>query len=94
MTGRHVWSRVRETLRAARDIYEGVFIAPYRAELYREYLRRRDQFFLIAFADLVGAPHPIGFYTLELYPHLIEEFHQWHRRLGLEQAPDGGFRCC
>lgn len=88
------WRAIRRRLRAARDIYEGVFIAPYRSAIHREYLKERDLFFLIGFSDLLGTPNPVAFYTIELYPELIEQFHQWHRRLGMEHAPEGGFRCC
>ncbi len=87
-------SDIRRRLRAARDIYEGMFIAPYRSQIYREYLRERDLFLLLGFADLLGVPNPIAFYTLELYPQLIEQFHQWHLRQGMPHAPEGGFRCC
>ncbi len=87
-------SDIRRRLRAARDIYEGIFIAPYRSQIYREYLRERDLFLLLGFADLLGVPNPIAFYTLELYPQLIEQFHQWHLRQGMPHAPEGGFRCC
>ncbi len=85
---------IRKRLRAAIDIYEGIFIAPYRSQIYREYLRERDLFLLLGFADLLGVPNPIAFYTLELYPQLIEQFHQWHLRQGMHHAPEGGFRCC
>ncbi len=87
-------SDIRRRLRAARDIYEGIFVAPYRSQIYREYLRERDLFLLLGFADLLGVPNPIAFYTLELYPQLIEQFHQWHLRQGMPHAPEGGFRCC
>lgn len=87
-------SDIRKRLRAAIDIYEGIFIAPYRSQIYREYLRERDLFLLLGFADLLGVPNPIAFYTLELYPQLIEQFHQWHLRQGMPHAPEGGFRCC
>ena len=88
------WRRVRRRLRAALDIYEGMFFAPYQAQIYREYRDRRDLFLLMSFGELTGVPNPVSFYTLELYPELIEQFHQWHLRLGLEHAPEGGFRCC
>ncbi len=88
------WVAVRKRLRAAREIYEGIFIAPYRSEIHREYLRQRDLFLLLGFSDLLGAPNPVAFYTLELYPELIEQFHEWHLRMGMEHAPEGGFRCC
>ena len=89
-----IWQRLRARLRAVRDIYEGIFLVPYRAEIHREYLRRRDLFLLLGCSDLLGVPNPVAFYTLELYPELIEEFHQWHLRMGMPHAPDGGFRCC
>lgn len=88
------WRRAARRLRAAREIYEGVFIAPYRSQVYREFRRERDLFFLIGFADLLGVPSPLAFYTLELYPDLIEQFHEWHLRMGLDTPPEGGFRCC
>jgi hypothetical protein len=86
--------RVRRGLRAARDVYEGIYIAPYRSTIYREYLHQRDLFFLLGCSDLLGVPNPVQFYTLELYPELIEQFHEWHLRMGMEQPPEGGFRCC
>ena len=89
-----LWQRLRARLRAVRDIYDGIFLVPYRAEIHREYLRRRDLFLLLGCSDLLGVPNPVAFYTLELYPELIEEFHQWHLRMGMPHALDGGFRCC
>ena len=85
---------MRRWLRAAREIYEGMFVAPYRAQIHREFLEHRDLFLLAGFSDLLGAPNPVAFYTLELYPELIEQFHQWHLRMGMEHPPEGGFRCC
>jgi hypothetical protein len=81
-------------LRAARDIYEGLFFAPYGRAVQREYLHQRDAFLLLSFSDLLGIPNPVQFYTLELYPELLEEFHEWHLRMGMEHAPEGGWRCC
>jgi hypothetical protein len=86
--------RLREALRYARDVYEGVFMAPYRSAVYREYLRERDLFLLLSFSDLLGVPNPVQFYTLELYPEFLEHFHEWHLRMGMPHAPEGGFRCC
>ena len=91
---RHVWGRVRRGLSAAREVYEGLYVAPYRALIHRELQRERDLFLLAGFNDLLGVPNPVVFYTLELYPELIDQFHQWHRRMGMPQAPEGGFRCC
>ncbi len=89
-----VWAQMRCRLRAAKEIYEGIYIAPYRSAVQREYLRQRDLFMVLGISDMLGVPSPVTFYTLELLPDLIEGFHDWHRRLGLESAPEGGFRCC
>lgn len=85
---------VRARVRAALAIYEGVFVAPYRAAVQREHLRQHDLFLLATFSDALGVPNPVEFYTLELLPDLFEEYHRWHQRAGLERAPDGAFRCC
>ena len=87
-------AEARRRLRAGLDIYEGVYIAPYRSEVHREFLRQRDLFLLLGFSDLLGVPNPVSFYTLELMPELIGNFHDWHLRMGMEHAPEGGFRCC
>jgi hypothetical protein len=91
---RRVWPALKRRLRAAREIYEGIYVAPYRSAIHRAYLQERDLFLLLGFADLLGVPNPVAFYTLELYPDLIEQFHEWHLRMGMPQAPEGGFRCC
>ncbi|MGE3189372.1 MAG: DNA helicase, partial [Vicinamibacterales bacterium] len=31
---------------------------------------------------------------LELQPVLLERFHDWHVRMGMEHSPLDGFRCC
>ncbi|CAN5615943.1 hypothetical protein BH24GEM3_BH24GEM3_20760 [soil metagenome] len=86
--------RVLEGLRYAREVYEGMYLAPYRSTIHREYLRERDLFLLLTFSELLGVPNPVHFYTLELYPELLEHFHDWHLRMGLPHAPEGGWRCC
>lgn len=91
---RDLLAGVRARARAALDIYEGIFVAPYRAVIEREQLRQRDLFLLLTFCDALGVPNPVEFYTLELLPHLYESYHAWHLRAGLERAPDGAFRCC
>lgn len=94
MTRSEFWSALRCRLVSAREIYEGVYIAPYRSLVERETLRRWDLFTLLGVSDLLGVPDPVQFYTLELLPELIDGFHDWHRRIGLERPPEGGFRCC
>lgn len=88
------WSEISSRLRSARAIYEGIYLAPYRSTIHREYLRQRDVFLLLGLSDLLGVPNPVQFYTLELLPELMQSFHEWHLRLGMDRPPEGGFRCC
>lgn len=72
-------------------LYEEFFQSKYRAQIAREARHEEDLFILLAFSDLLGIPNPVQFYTLELYPHLYERFHQWHKRMGMEKSPIQGF---
>ena len=92
--GDGVGSELLQRLRWAKDIYEGIYFVPYRRSIHREYLRHRDLFFVLAFSDLLGVPNPVQFYTLELLPEILGQFHEWHLRMGMDEAPEGGFRCC
>ena len=49
---------------------------------------------LMVFSELMGVPNPAAWYTLELQPLLLERFHEWHRRAGMEHSPLDDFKCC
>ena len=49
---------------------------------------------LLVFSEMMGVPNPAAYYTLELQPLLLERFHDWHRRMGMEHSPLDHFRCC
>lgn len=68
--------------------------APYRGAVARARRDEEDLFMLFVFAELLGIPNPATYYTLELQPVLLERFHQWHTRMGLEHSPLDHFRCC
>jgi hypothetical protein len=57
-------------------------------------IQERDAFLLLTASELLGVPNPVQYYTLELYPHILEELHLWHLRMGLPHAPEEGWRCC
>jgi len=70
------------------------YVAPYRGAIARARREENDLFMLFVFSELMGVPNPAAYYTLELQPLLLERFHEWHRRQGLEHSPLDGFRCC
>lgn len=75
-------------------LYDEILKQPHRTELARELRDEEDLFMLLCFSEMVGVPNPAFYYTLELYPLLIERFHDWHLRMGLETSPLDGIRCC
>jgi hypothetical protein len=86
--------RALARVRRWKEIYEGIYMVPYRTAIQREWRRQRDILFVLGFSDLLGVPSPVQLYTLELIPEVLEQFHSWHLRMGMEEPPEGGFRCC
>ncbi|UII57673.1 hypothetical protein LS684_09735 [Cytobacillus spongiae] len=86
--------RFLEQIKKVMDTYDEILKQPHRLELARELRDEEDLFMLLCASELLGLPNPAFFYTLELYPHLIERFHEWHVRMGMEHSPLNGIRCC
>jgi hypothetical protein len=53
-----------------------------------------DLFMLLIFSEMMGVPNPATYYTLELQPILLDRFHEWHTRMGMEHSPLDDIRCC
>lgn len=68
--------------------------APYRAAVARAKRDEDDLFMLLVFGEMMGIPNPASWYTLELQPLLLERFHDWHKRMGMERSPLDNMRCC
>ncbi|GGN53305.1 hypothetical protein GCM10007971_09630 [Oceanobacillus indicireducens] len=76
------------------EIYEEILRMPHRTEIARELREEDDIFLLLLYSEMIGIPNPVYYYTLELYPYMIEKFHDWHLRMGMEKSPLSGIRCC
>lgn len=76
------------------QFYEAVISLPHKGEISRELREEDDMFFLLLYSEMLGIPNPAFYYTLELYPYMIEEYHEWHLRMGMEKSPLTGIRCC
>ncbi|KAA0014535.1 DNA helicase [Billgrantia pellis] len=86
--------RVRAWLSQARFFAEEIYSARYRGAVARARRDEDDLFMLLVFSDMMGVPNPAAYYTLELQPLLLERFHDWHKRMGMERSPLEHFRCC
>lgn len=70
------------------------YVAPYRRTFARARRDEQDLLMLLVLADALGAPNPASYYTLELLPLVYEQFHDWHRRMGMETSPLEYLACC
>jgi hypothetical protein len=88
------WKKLRKSLKHAGALLREFYIAPHRGVVARAKRDEDDLFMLLVFSEMMGVPNPASFYTLELQPVLMERFHDWHTRMGMERSPLDGFRCC
>jgi hypothetical protein len=80
--------------RNARDFVRGMAEAGYRRRLRGDALELNDLFLLLCYMELLGLPNPAALYLLDVYPYVLDEFHHWHRRMGMDRSPLSDFSCC
>jgi hypothetical protein len=83
-----------EKIRFFLRLYEEIFRSKYRGIAAKEFADAREVILISCFPEILGLPGPVGFFALELYPEVLQRYHQWHLRSGMEKAPEGGFKCC
>ena len=76
------------------DMMRGVALGPYERELRRQTADLYDLVTLLCFMEATGLPNPATLYLLEVYPFLLDQFHAWHKRMGIDHSPLGSFPCC
>ena len=76
------------------DILHGAALGRYERDLRRQTAELSDLFLLLCFMEAAGMPNPATLYLLEVYPYLLDQFHAWHRRMGIEHSPLDGLPCC
>ncbi len=88
------WADIKKKLRWLGYLATEFYNAPYRGSVARAKRDQDDLFMLLIFSEMMGVPNPASYYTLELQPILLERFHEWHTRMGMEHSPLDDFRCC
>jgi hypothetical protein len=90
-----IWSTEFSLLRQCfGDILRGATITRYEHAVRQQTAELNDLFLLLCFMETTGLPNPATLYLLEVYPYLLEQFHAWHRRMGIEHSPLGSLPCC
>ena len=80
--------------RNASDFFRGAAYGTYEREMRRQALELNDLFMLLCYLELMGVPNPASLYMLDMYPLLLDEFHLWHRRMGITHSPLDSMGCC
>ena len=81
-------------LRHAAEILRGMALAGHQRQVRAEAIELQDLFLLLCFMDIMGLPNPAALYLVDIHPYLLEEFHLWHRRMGVDRSPLSSFSCC
>jgi len=76
------------------DILRGATRGRHERELRQQPAQLNDLFLLLCFMEAAGMPNPATLYLLEVYPYLLEQFHQWHQRMGIVRSPLDSLPCC
>ncbi len=85
---------MKKWLAGVAELLREFYAAPFRGAVARAKREEDDLFMLLVFSEMVGVPNPASYYTLELQPLLYEDFHEWHKRMGMDHSPIEGFHCC
>jgi len=76
------------------EFLQGAALGRYERDLRQQTAELNDLFLLLCFMEAAGMPNPASLYLLEVYPYLLDQFHQWHRRMGIERSPLDSLPCC
>jgi len=80
--------------KAMGEFFHGAAFGRYEYELRRQTSELNDLFLLLCYMEATGLPNPATLYLLDVYPYLLDQFHQWHRRMGIPHSPIGSLPCC
>jgi hypothetical protein len=79
--------------RRLEQLHTELFITKYRSALQREARLQEDAFLATLYLTAFGIDDPSAYHTLPVTGELVQGFHAWHQRQGVEEFPDFGV-CC
>ncbi|MCS7245948.1 MAG: hypothetical protein N2504_07235 [candidate division WOR-3 bacterium] len=56
----------------------------FKLPLVQEYKYLEDTLIFVSFIEFFGLENPLGIFAIDLYPDLIEAFHNWHKNLDIK----------
>jgi len=77
-----------------REVLSEFYRLKFGQELLRESEKIEEFFILLVLSEYFGFSSPLKLLLLEELPEILEEFHRWHKKEGLENSPLEWIRCC
>jgi hypothetical protein len=84
---KRIWQRLNRLL-------EALYGTRHRRALISDRRRHDDAMMLMVYADALGIDNPMAHHMLEMKVLLADDFHDWHRRAGLDHSVLDCARCC
>jgi hypothetical protein len=85
--------RIRDGYRTVERLHTELFITKYRSALQREARLQEDAFLATLYLTAFGIDDPSAYHTLPVTGELVQGFHTWHQRQGMDEFPELGV-CC
>jgi len=83
-----------QSLKTIVNLYEQIFVSTNERTLLKEIQKQDDLFLTMVLSEQLGVENPIIWHMLELYPFLLDQMHDWHKRMGMDKCPFEGLKCC
>ena len=77
-----------------RDFVHGIAYSHYERELRKQANELNDLFLLLCYMEMSGCRTRPRSTCSTIYPYLLDQFHLWHRRMGMDRSPLGKLPCC
>jgi hypothetical protein len=89
----HPTGAARGWWRRVLDWHDALFVTKWRSALQREARSQEDALVAVLYLSAFGIDDPAAYHTLPVTAELIDGFHDWHQRQGLDTFPHAGV-CC
>ncbi|WP_026895489.1 hypothetical protein [Clostridiisalibacter paucivorans] len=78
-----MWDRIKEIVENFKMFFQGATDLKRKSKgmIENEIDDEIDNFMLICFADNLGIPISISYYTLEILPYLAEDMERWSKKM-------------
>lgn len=73
----------KETIDFIKEFIKNAFSPKYNSTrvIQAEANEKMDNFIILCFGELIGLPLPFSYYSIELFPYLVQDIASWENRM-------------